>query len=423
MGLGMFQQALEAIPTVAASPLAFVAYVILIVGWLLYLSKRSKLKTIASKLESLPKKDRLKALELNYKLQPKEGLPPDLYLKMLSKNYFFYAAIGTIIAIVLLGALLVYYALESSRAKATAQSFTNVIEAMLIGTTAADDGRYAESLGFFRSTLIQHPTYTGWANLGYAYDELNQPADARIAFEEAMKIDPQNPSMYMYIGNTYKDQGELDKAIEYHTKALELFESSGVKDREFEANIRGNLGSVLYEIADQEQDPDKRVELANEVLNKHLLPAISLIGDTGKTSYIAKLLNNIGLTYKIIGNHDISLQYLERSLAVKHYLNADVSTGISYFNVADLEIIKGRYDKANELLDQAQTIFDIRDFHIGIGEVHRARGNIAWKLGDQDHALTQWQRAKVVFQAHSLGLYLDKVEYQIKSAESGEDPF
>ena len=78
---------LQGLSSAAKSPLAFVAYCIVVLGWAAIAYKDSRFRMIAKKLELLPENQRLEAMKLEYGLEPRDGLTPESYLSLKKKNY------------------------------------------------------------------------------------------------------------------------------------------------------------------------------------------------------------------------------------------------------------------------------------------------------------------------------------------------
>ncbi|MBO6920508.1 MAG: hypothetical protein JJ858_18940, partial [Rhizobiaceae bacterium] len=103
----------EALKSVGTSLYALIAYFVVAIIWGVNLWRNYRLRTISEKLKDLPENDRLKALELEYKLVPKEGLDAESYLKYSAKNNLAIIVIITIFAITAIAALALYKSLRS----------------------------------------------------------------------------------------------------------------------------------------------------------------------------------------------------------------------------------------------------------------------------------------------------------------------
>jgi tetratricopeptide (TPR) repeat protein len=59
-------------------------------------------------------------------------------------------------------------------------------------------------------------------NLALMYDEQEKWAQALETFEQAAKLDPNNPDVWSHMGNTYYSQAQYAKAMELYRKALKM---------------------------------------------------------------------------------------------------------------------------------------------------------------------------------------------------------
>ena len=83
------RSALASLPSVATHPLALVAYIVVIIAWVLIAWRVKRNKNLLSHLDKLPDSDRLQALQSEMgNISLKEGLSADQYLK--SRIHFYY---------------------------------------------------------------------------------------------------------------------------------------------------------------------------------------------------------------------------------------------------------------------------------------------------------------------------------------------
>ena len=97
--------ALQNIQSAATSPLAFAAYVIVIIAWLVIAWRVQRNKQLLESLQKLPAKDRLSALQQEMGSVPvPPGLTPEQWLKSRTQKYVFSGfALFCLIVIVLIG--------------------------------------------------------------------------------------------------------------------------------------------------------------------------------------------------------------------------------------------------------------------------------------------------------------------------------
>jgi cytochrome c-type biogenesis protein CcmH/NrfG len=63
---------------------------------------------------------------------------------------------------------------------------------------------------------------TGWIALGEAYRQVNRPRRAIVAYNQALKLDGNNPDAWLGSGNTYLALNQYDRAVEAAQETLRL---------------------------------------------------------------------------------------------------------------------------------------------------------------------------------------------------------
>jgi hypothetical protein len=90
--MDFLKSALDAIPSAATHPLAFLAYVVVVISWLAIAWKVKRLKELLRCLEKLPEPDRLQAIRLEMgSAELKTGMTAEQWIKFQRHKYFFYA--------------------------------------------------------------------------------------------------------------------------------------------------------------------------------------------------------------------------------------------------------------------------------------------------------------------------------------------
>jgi len=98
-----FKELISGLPEAARSPYAFVAYIVLVLGWLLISLKVRRNRHLLKHLSSLPEKDRLKALELEMgAVRIRQGLTAEQWIKSRDHLYVFLAFVITSLVVVML---------------------------------------------------------------------------------------------------------------------------------------------------------------------------------------------------------------------------------------------------------------------------------------------------------------------------------
>jgi hypothetical protein len=97
------KELISALPETATSPYAFVAYIVLVLGWLVISLKVRRNRHLLKHLSTLPEKDRLKALELEMgAVRIRHGLTAEQWIKSRVHLYVFLAFVMTSLVVVVL---------------------------------------------------------------------------------------------------------------------------------------------------------------------------------------------------------------------------------------------------------------------------------------------------------------------------------
>lgn len=86
-----------------------------------------------------------------------------------------------------------------------------------------DAGDYREALGLFQSAINLNPVEASlFLGQGLAYHRLHDPDRAVLNLKRTIELDPKNPTAYQLLGAIYQEQDEMEMAVGYYEKGLEL---------------------------------------------------------------------------------------------------------------------------------------------------------------------------------------------------------
>ena len=213
---------------------------------------------------------------------------------------------------------------------------------------------FPKAISFFKKAieLRLKPPYLARAlnNMGIAYGELGQYAEAVSAFQETIKENPEDPNLYNNLGAVYLKLQEADQALAYFEKAIQL-------DPSF-VPARNNLGQLLLQRQEfrravdtfqaaltlEPSNPALTEGLGNAYLgSKDFSSALSVLQKGIKQNpQTASLHNSMGLVYYEMAQDQIALSYLQN--AVK--LNPIFAPG--WQNLGNVYTRMGKYEAAIE---------------------------------------------------------------------------
>lgn len=136
------------------------------------------------------------------------------------------------------------------------------------------------------------------------------------------------------IGNSHYFQGDNDKAVEYHLKALKIREELG--DKRLVAGSENNIANILF----RKGQFDKALQEYEK--------AAGIFREVGDRNLEAMATNNIGLVYEEKLEFDKALEYLQKALKIREGLGDPSSLAASYNNIGINYKIRNNFAKAEE---------------------------------------------------------------------------
>lgn len=197
--------------------------------------------------------------------------------------------------------------------------------------------------------------YIGLA--GFLWNELAESRFALVCNLRALKLSEQGQpdskslaAAYSNVGRTYGNLRDHQKALEYHLKALAIFEKVLPLDHPTLAISYDNVGHT-YCVQD---DHEKALE--------YHLRALAIFEKVLPSDHpdLATSYNNLGITYSNLDNHQKALEYLLKALVIrKKVLPPDhPNLAQSYSNLSCAYYEMGQYKQALEWMRRAAQIAD-----------------------------------------------------------------
>jgi serine phosphatase RsbU (regulator of sigma subunit)/lipopolysaccharide biosynthesis regulator YciM len=244
--------------------------------------------------------------------------------------------------------------------------------------------KMAEKGGDNKTYLI-YKTYA-LSNIAYQYSTLkNDPRSALAIYEDIYKIQQRLNDLTGLsattnnIGNIYKKQGNLDKAIEYHMKSMDLKEKNN--DKLGVGISYNNLGAIYKDQGD--------LTSAVNCFSK-ALKIFERVKDNRQT---ASALNNLGRIYQNQGDYAKSLENYKRAKMLFDYIGEKQSCastlqniGGVYEDMGDIEKALSNYFEAKRFCEDIEDLIGVGNSYIYIAEAYK-------RLGKQDSSIILLNKA------------------------------
>ncbi|MGB3638531.1 MAG: tetratricopeptide repeat protein [Rivularia sp. (in: cyanobacteria)] len=155
---------------------------------------------------------------------------------------------------------------------------------------------------------------------------------------------------------------------------------------------------------------------------------LSIINNTDKKELEAVILNNLGLAYLYQGKYDMAEQFIDQALAFFKQTNHKIEQGNTLNNLGELYRHLSQYSKALESLKQAKEIFKENKNQLGIGTTINNIGLVHDELGQHHQALKHYQNSLEIRKEikdergigttlHNIGFVYERLEEDDKALE------
>jgi Tfp pilus assembly protein PilF len=135
-----------------------------------------------------------------------------------------------------------------------------------LGVVLVHQKRYDEAIALLRQTaanILNRTPYLAWGNLGWAYSEKGQHAQAIEALVQSVRHQPRFCLGYYRLGKAYLEVREFERAEEALTHGLEV-PDEGCKSLQDAYHLRGEARARLGRRQDAIADFERCVELSGE---------------------------------------------------------------------------------------------------------------------------------------------------------------
>ena len=184
---------------------------------------------------------------------------------------------------------------------------------------------------------------------------------------------------FSILGSVYAHNGNYNKALECHIKALKLAENASDKLRICEAYI--SMGVIFYE--------QKKFTQTIDYMNK----ALAVEGAQTSKRNLAYIYNNLGISYKSLGQLQKSLPYQLQALKLNQELDDNFGITICYNNLSGLYNSLGEKDIALDYCLKSIALSEKLNYKIGLTYSYIVAGDYYEELNDTKVARDYYLKA------------------------------
>ncbi|MFN3874178.1 MAG: tetratricopeptide repeat protein, partial [Ignavibacterium sp.] len=130
------------------------------------------------------------------------------------------------------------------------------------GNSLLKAGNYNGAVEKYDQALAIEKDYRIFYQKGVALKKADKLDAARIAFEECLKLSPNNEAALNALGGTYFSMGDYTKAIETFDKVLSVSKNNSIKDK-----VKKNMSLAYTKLGNQAMssgNANKAVEYLNK---------------------------------------------------------------------------------------------------------------------------------------------------------------
>lgn len=216
------------------------------------------------------------------------------------------------------------------------------------------------------------------------YEEALRNSDQSIELLDRPGEEVPKAFAYAVKGGILLSVGELDEALAWHQRSIEVFQS---KPDELVGKARALSGLGLTFLA------QKRYE---ESLSA-LLEALALARRVDNRATTARALSDVGEAFEALGDDDQALQFHTEALEIRREDGYSRSEATSLLALGRIASRRGEHAKAIELLDRSLRIGEELGLKPRVAQSHHALADVYQQTGQLAPALQHvlaWEKAK-----------------------------
>jgi len=192
-------------------------------------------------------------------------------------------------------------------------------------------------------------------------------------------------SAYTHFAFFYEDKSDLNKAIEFHQKALKLYKENTlikVKEKIKNESACYNNIALIY----------GKLGIYDKAIDYYFL-SLKMDEILKDSSGIATSYSNIGIIQRKLRNNDKALEYYFKALKIVEKLNDENSMALCYNNIGLAYQYKKDYSKATYYLLKSLKINEKANNLNRISGCYNNLGNVYFELGEYNKCVNYYNKS------------------------------
>lgn len=210
---------------------------------------------------------------------------------------------------------------------------------------------YPDALKILRVIVRKHPDNTdAWNYIGYADSMMGKTVEARIAYQQSIKIDPTQTVARAYLGTLYAHEGEVAKA---RGQLAQIEKLCGTGCAPYQDLAFALAGGALA-ATDESTDPDY-VAAVQAIKAKNYADGLALLAKAVERDPAnADAWNYTGFAERMTGRFDEALAAYRKALEIRPtHLGANEYLGELYVQTGHLDLARQQLAKLKKLCTTA----------------------------------------------------------------------
>ena len=239
---------------------------------------------------------------------------------------------------------------------------------------------FPKAIDAYQNLIKVSPDNTDYLyDLGTVYETTGAYDKAKDMFAKVVALDPKRIAGLRSLGRVQIESGNTQAGLEYLTRAQAL--SIEVRDDAERAQVLQAMGVAYFTL----QRPDDAL--------KNLQESLDIRTKLGLKKGIADSLQMIGSIYDSTGKAELALKNYNQALAIRRELGDKQGTANVLSDLGDHYVQHGKYDDALRLFKESlESQIELHNQQMQ-GQVLNNIGNAYFSKGDYENARTYFERA------------------------------